>query len=385
MSFLKELMGQGREDNPYERLGYSTNPFPRQGEVRSDVFVERQELAELQADLASFLKGRPQGAVWALAGKQGFGKSNFLYHLEHEIKELEAAGAIERTAYHLVPSRSLTPSRIAEEILNAIGQDRIARLLEQRREFPPTFQNTDFGRFWQSVLRRGTLHPELGAEMHAQFLIRWLSGHQTYKNERDRYGILAREKLPPAVALPYLRGLVEMLHADRQLDHIILLLDEFEDVQLLKTAERTDYVQTLKGLLNTFNWQVLYVIIAGAPAAFEVIAESYPSLASRWRGRVAELQPVEDSHAAVALATAYKRLAMLSKDARAGEQPPNDHEVEKAFIELFNKSPGNVAQRDLLSVLHEQVERLANEESPPPKASPTPRELIRRRLMRRGS
>ena len=382
MSLIKDLMGRGGDDNPYERLGYTTNPFPRQGEVRPDVFVERPELDALQKDLASFLKGRSQGAVWALSGGQGLGKSNFLHHLEHVLREFEATGAIERTAYHLVPSRSLTPSRIAEELLNAIGPARIARLLEERRDFPATYQNTDFGRFWQGVLRRNELYPDLAAEIHAQFLIRWISGHQTYKSERDRYRIIAREKLPPAVALPYLRGLVDMLQADGQLDRIILLLDEFEDIQLLRTPERTDYVQTLKGLLNTFNWQVLYVIIAGAPAAFEVIATSYPSLASRWRGRVAELLPVQDPHAAVELATAYKKTAMISRDAQLGELHPTDHEVEKSFIELFNKSPGNVTQRDLLTSLHDQVEQLANEQSPPRTGSPVRRVSMRRPLGR---
>jgi hypothetical protein len=366
VSFIKGLMSPARDNNPYERLGYTTNPFPRQGEVRADVFVERPELELLRKDLEAFLGGNAKSAVWALSGKQGLGKSNFLYHLENDLKELDAAGKLLRTAYRVLPSKSLTPARIAEEILTAIGQKRIEHLVKERCSVPSNFRNTDFGRFWKIGLAQNETLPDLLAEVHAEFLIRWIGGHQTYKEERSRYGIIAREKLPPAVALPYLRCLVDMLQAHQQLDRIILLLDEFEDVQRLKMAERTEYVQTLKGLLNTFNWQVLYVIIAGAPTAFDAISRAYPSLATRWR--VAELQPVQDAEAAVTLATEYKKAAILPKEITLGKLPPNDHEIEKTFIELFKADPGNVTQRDLLTALHDQVDHLVNEESPPPAA-----------------
>ncbi len=370
MSFIKGPMGRTRNTNPYEALGYSKNPFPRQGEVRADVYVERPELAVLQRDLTSFLQGKSKGAVWALSGGQGLGKSNFLHHIDQELSELVEDGTLDRTAYQLLPSRSLTPGRIAEEILIAIGPERIEKLIEGRTDYPSTYyKNTDFGRFWEGVLRRQELYPDLAAEIHAQFLIRWISGHPTQQKERDRYGIIARERLPPAVALPYLRGIVDMLQADGYLDHIILLLDEFEDVQQLKSSDRTDYIQTLKGLLNVFNWEVLYLIIAGAPNAFTVMAESYPSMATRWQGRVAELQPLKNAAAAVKLANAYKETVLRRDEADLADLPPTDHEVEKKFIELFNESPGNVTQRALLSALHEHVEELVHEsdsEAPKP-------------------
>jgi hypothetical protein len=354
MSFLKGNVTRAPQGNPYQDLGYTSNPFPKEGEVRADVFVHRPELDELQRDLQAFLAGRRKGTVWALHGEQGLGKSNFLQYLDAELQDLAATGDISQTAWRLLPSRALSPGRVAEEVVNAIGIERIRTLLEEEHSVPSNFRGTDFERFWTNASRQRPLLKEV-AEIHAGFLVRWLGGHQVYKSDRDKYGILARERLPAAVAFPYLVGLVQMLDEAGLLERIILLLDEFEDVQSLKNAERTEYIQTLKALLNVFNWKGLYVILAGAPAAFEAIGVSYPSLATRWR--VAELQPLRDTEAAVELANEYKARAML-QEGPTDELRPTTTEIQSIFIKLFNAAPGAITQRALLTALHKEVERL---------------------------
>lgn len=363
MSFLKGRLGQRERGNPYEPLGYAENPFPAQGEVRADVFVPRPELEELGDDLAAFLKGRGRGSVWALLGEQGLGKSNFLHHLDRELSEM--SGSLPGTAHRLLPSIALSPARVAEELMAAIGYEQIRRLVEVPRAVPPGFATTDFEHFWQNAFQA-----EDNVTARAQFLMRWLSGHQTYQAERKRYGIHAREPLPPAVVFPFLRALVQMLEAAGILQRLLLLLDEFEDVQLLRRAERSEYVHTLKALLNAFNWRGMYVIIAGAPAAFETIGTSYPSLAGRWR--VAMLKPVETSAAAVMLAEEYKKKAVLPgvEWAEANNYEPDPLRVKEIFVELFNVEH-RVTQRALLTALHDEVERLAA--APPPRSPTRPR------------
>jgi len=331
----------------YGRLGYRRNPFPQQGQVDHNVYVPRPELKALEADLETFLKGREHGTVWAVQGAIGHGKSNFLRHVERGIGVALDEGRLTRTACRFIPSLALTPQRVVQEMLLAMGEAPLLQLLERRP--PPTtpesVRATDFGRFWEHARKAS-------APAAAEFLSRWLGGQQTHKPERDIFGLKAREKLPPAVAFPYLRRLLDMLDEADILRRVVLLLDEFEDVERLTKANQTEYVQVLKTLLNAFNWRGLYVVIAGQAAAFTTIGESYPSLASRWRS--VALLPLQSEDEAVALANAYKSEAALDK-ARP-DLAPTEVEIKTAFIKLYERRR-QVSQRMLLTELHEWVEQ----------------------------
>lgn len=355
MSFFGiKLQGQELAKR-YQRLGYKTNPFPKQGQVDGDTYVRRAELSELEQDLARFLGGGERGSVWAIQGAIGYGKTNFLKAVEREIQKGLADGTLSATACRFVPSLALTPRRIIDEMLQGIGETAIVALI--RHPSTPTvaahFRTTDYGRFWESARQAA-----VPVEKSAQFLVRWLSGQQTYKAEREQYGVTARERLPPAVAFPYLRELLDMFDTTGLLKRIVLLLDEFEDLEQLPKAGRTEYVQVLKTLLNAFNWRGLYVVIAGQPAAFTTIGESYPSLASRWRPVV--LQPVGNTDAAVELATPYKGAARLDPSRGADDLVPTPADIKAAYIRLYEKTR-HVSQRRLLTSLHEWVEEKANE------------------------
>jgi hypothetical protein len=335
----------------YSRLGYRRNPFPVQGEVSRDVYVPRPELASLEADLLAFLGGRDQGAVWAIQGTAGLGKSNWLYYVERDLLEAAVAGEVVRTGFRLVPRMSLTPQSVVQAVLGAIGHERIVATLKKRPALHERLHGTELGHFWESLLGKS----DGDIEVASLFLARWLAGQQTYKVERDTYGILGRERVPPAVAFPYLLGLVEALQKAGQLDKLVLFLDEFEDVQSLKRSSQTEYVMVLKTLLNTFNWKGLYVVLSGQPSAFEEIGTKYPSLASRWR--TVTLLPVRSSKEAVALCSAYKEASFMRSGKKEVAPFPSDQDAQAAFIELSNR--GVVTQRALLNHLHELVETRA--------------------------
>lgn len=354
MSFIRGHIDPSKGVGRYEKLGYTRNPFPLQGEVSPDVFVARPELNELQSDLTAFLSGRPQGKVWALQGEQGVGKSNFLHYLAGELEAAQVSGEISNTASRLFSSLALSPSRLVEGMVAAIGAPRVTSLINKRPRVPVGYEGTDLARFWESI---SEADQGFDSNEAAQFLVRWLSGQQTLKADREKYGILAREKLAPAVALPYLRGLVDMLEQAELLRGIVILVDEFEDVQSLTQSKQTEYIQMLKTLLNAFNWRGLYVILAGAPYAFTSIAEKLPSLAARWTP--IRLKPVETTEMAVELAREYKKKARMNGQPR--DLSPTDIDVQAMFIKLFNEEKP-VKQRRLLTALHEQVERLLVEQ-----------------------
>ncbi len=359
------VLGQFSRDpgeNRYEALGYLTNPFPNQGRVSiavagrpEAVFVPRPELAPVQTDFARFLQGKGRGKVWAVLGEHGVGKSNFLHVVQQELVRGEAEGAIRRTAWSMLDGSHLTPSRLVEGMVTAIGASRIEDLLASKsKQVPSPFAASDFGRFWS--------RPDFGHADSAAFLIRWLTGARTSKSERKIYEIEAEQRLPPAISVPYVRALVDMLSKAKILERMVLLIDEFEDVQALPRQAQTEYAQILKTVLNAFDWDGLYVLLAGAPNAFDVIGERYPSLATRWAP--VRLRPVETAEQALELANAYKERARRDAGAKLEGLKPVDVDVKAIFVELAQKQ-NPPTQRSLLTGLHDFVETLAGASEPP--------------------
>lgn len=357
MSFLRDLKDPAPSVNPYESLHYLKNPFPPRGKVMPSVYVERPELVDLQRALVSFLREEeePNGAFWAVEGERGVGKSNFLQHLDLELRSTNY-GTAELTAHRYIASQAVAPRFLVQEFLQAIGSDRFEGLISEGVKIDDGIAGTDLGRFFAAAsgdARRST--------EHAEFLMRWLGGHQTYQKERDEYGIWTREKLYPAISFPYLRTVTQMLVEAGLLLRIVLLLDEFEDVQVLGPSAQTEYVQALKGLVNSFNWSHLFVILAGQQGVFARIGEQYTSLPSRWT--TVTLAPLTTAQDAVDLAFAYKKSARRDYKERhsfeANEKlpfEPTKTEVEAAYARLITSSKRSVRQRDLLNALHEWIE-----------------------------
>lgn len=251
------------------------------------------------------------------------------------------------------------PSYLIAGVADAIGSEAIAKLLKTDTESPIGFVQTDFGRFWECAR---SLDDHAAS---AAFLMRWLGGVQTYATERSTYGIQARDRLAPAIAVPYLRALMEMLSSSGILKRIILLFDERENVQAMRPAQQVEYMRLLKTLLNAFNWQGLYVILAGAPALFNYVQSALPSLAGRWK--LVELQSLRSVEQALLFAKEYKRHAV---DPERYEDLsnifPTEIDVKAAYIDLNQDSPGRVRQRDMLSKLHDLVEAYIANVTPKP-------------------
>jgi len=335
------------------------------------VYVARDELAGLQNRFVSFLKdASPTGGFWAVEGDRGVGKSNFLLHLKLELEAAQEDNRLVRTAFRYVPSQAVAPRHLVEQVLQAVSHEHLSSLLQAQPVPPKNISGTDLGRFLLAVRARPSL-PNISSswfEESSAFLLRWLSGHQTYQSERTTYGIWSRERLAPAVAFPYLRSVFDLLASAKIVERVVLLLDEFEDVQALSAGMQTEYVQALKGLINTFNWTRLFVIIAGQRGIFARIGDQFTSLPSRWT--LVALKPVVDADAAYELAFAYQEYA--AKEAGTTPSPrsrPTRTEIEAAFGRLASDSR-TVRQRDLLTALHTWVE----DTLPEPRRSRTARE-----------
>lgn len=359
MSFLSELESSSQIAE-YETLGYLQNPFPIRGEVRPEIYVERPELESLRQHLLGFLSEKSRGGFWAMEGTRGIGKSNFLQHLDWELQK--AHGKLKYTVHQYIPSRLVAPQQLLEKIIQAIGDDIFYELLKNQPILPASSKGTDLARFLKKISE--SQEPQ-SLEESARFLMRWMSGYQTYVHEREKYNIWSKERMPPAVAFPYLRRIVDCLESHGLLNKIILLLDEFEEVQLLKLPVRSEYIQALKGLINTFNWKGLFIIIAGQEGSFATIGEQYTSLSDRWQR--ANLLPISSATEAVNLANAYMVFAHQAylKQHQAEKErqqlSPSDIEIKAIYGDVSSEQGSvRVSQRNILHELYQWVEKRVN-------------------------
>jgi len=339
MSFLDQAPAKKN----YNALGYERNPFPARGEVRSDVYFPRPELKELENKLQSFVFDKGKGAFFAIEGNRGVGKTNFLQFVESKLGSLSPEKGI---AVRYVASQLVSPRHLGEAVVAALTEARFKTWIGGGPKVASYLVETDLGRFARYARKDKPTGSALAEA--AKFLMRWLSGHQTYAAERQQYGLWAKERLDPGAAFPFLRAIVDSMVSAGSVRGVVLLIDEAED--LLTEAETRDvYAQALKALVNSFNFEHLFIVMAGQEGAISRIGTQLTSLASRWRVR--RLDPIKSAKSAVELARAYLGDATKERNRR-----PNDVEVEAAFGRLAPQYPTGVPQRELLSELHEWVE-----------------------------
>lgn len=354
MSFLDRPSRQGKN---YQQLGYARNPFPKGAEVRPEVFVERPELAKLSKELASFVFEEGGGGFWAIEATRGVGKSNLLRHIEAILREHEESSDPPGICYRYIGSQLVAPRRLSNELLLAIGEKRIRRWLNHsaRPSVPDHLRGTDLDKFLGAVhsgLANSGDSRKAYAAQAAEMLIRWLSGQQTYSNERVLFGISTRERLEPASSFPYTRYLVDQLVAGNHLKGIVLLIDEFEDVLAASPTATSSYAMALKALVNTFNMDRLFLILAGQEGTFARIGVTHTSLSARWT--VQKLDPLKSEDAALQMAEEYKNAASLT-DKSPKLLVPRDDTIRKRYREL-SRTEAPVIQRAFLDALHDWID-----------------------------
>jgi hypothetical protein len=344
----------------YRTLGYARNPFPVRAEVRRQVFVDRPEVSRAQREFEAFVLRGGAGAMWAIEADSGVGKSNLLQHIALDL-ELQTAGPA--IVHRYITAQLVRPRNLQREVTCAIGQKLLAEWLDLSPKLPTHLIETNLGRFVDA-----TAHSLLSRGEAAPILARWLSGEQTRADERRRFGIHTREQLEPGSALPYLRAIVDGLVKAGKLGGLVLLLDEQEDTMVLAKGDRNAYLMALKGLVNAFNFQHLFVFMTGTPGVFASLGQEHVSLASRWK--IAKLLPVQDSGYAWALALAHMRFE--APDEPEGALKPDREKVEAMFGRLAG-GRGWVTQRDLLDALHQWVEDEASRLATPTAHGPAAR------------
>ncbi len=319
--------GKASEVLRYSSWGLATNPFPVAGQA-TDIFVERSDAAVLDRALENFLSDENAIAgLWYLEGDAGTGKTNYLLSRKTRIDAANKPS----WAVGYVPGTQLTPRGLLGMIVSTIGEDRIRAGLTRGLVVDEAANFTDLARVLDAT----------GAPAEkAAFIARWLSGHQTYAAERAAYNIWDGERLSPAVALPYIRFLVAALGRAGLLTHLILFIDELENVGGPKDLQN-EYFLAIKNLVNVFNFRQVFVVLAGLREARVRLEGSYSSLSSRLT--TARLRRLQGFPEALALAKVYCDKATVD---------------DTPLRLLFTKMPvlEGVRQRDFLAALRAWAE-----------------------------
>ncbi len=331
----------------YAPLGLKENPYPVAGQT-STASVPRPELDALDHALMNFLEdAQGVAGIWYLEGEAGTGKTNFLLSRQRLIEEeIRAHGRPWAVSY--VPGTGLTPRGLLDSLVRAVGEAQIEALLLTDIPLGADAAETDFARAYDAAKEMPS------KKAAAAFLARWLGGHQTYAKERAEYAIYAAEKLSPAVALPYFKYLFDALRTAQILSHIVVFVDEIENVLMASSVIQNEYFLSIKNLVNIFNFQHVFVVLAGLPEARTYLMQTYASLASRITATTAKLQRLKDFEACKALADAY-----LPK----GTESVPDEDKQRIIFSRMPQQRG-VLPRDYLNALREWIENEVNEHSP---------------------
>lgn len=385
MSFL-HLKEAKKIQTAYATYGYLDNPFPESGRVAGDVYVERPETAELGSALSDFLtQPAAPGGFWVVQAESGLGKSNFLQHIEYELASAVRSSQVEGVVFRYVGQQLPSAWNLVEQTLMTIGSERLRQLLALGSTLPSTpdsQQDTDIGRFFDTIRRQLPLPAGKVHDPDVEFLMRWLTGERTRSEERQRFHLISTDRLSVGTALAYLQVLFSLLKEASICSRMVLLIDEFEDVQNLSKAAQNDYVNTLKSLVNVFNWNGLFVILASQEAVIQTLRERYPSFSTRLK--TVSLRPLETPDDAVLLAEAYKeyahrrylldspkakpkdrKLLIPSKDAIENQWRKLAQEMSMGFFEptgVPGRLKPRVRQRQLLDSLHQWMREKISQE-----------------------
>jgi hypothetical protein len=331
----------------YRKFGYEKNPFPVRASVRREVYVDRPEVAQLKKEFETFVVHGGAGAMWPIEAASGVGKSNLLRHIDWELERREERDETPSLAHCYMTGQLVRPRSLQGSMVSALGEKRLCSWLESSPALPSYMRESNLGRLAAAVASGAAKASE-----GAQFLSRWLSGEETRAADRKAFGIQTRERLEPGAALPYLSAIVDGLVGASSIGGVVLLLDEQEDTMVQPRGQRSAYLMALKGLVNAFNFQHIFVILAGNPGVFALLGQENVSLASRWKNPI-RLRPIETAEAAWRLAVAHMQ---FEAPATPIEQfQPRRETVEATFGRLAG-GKGSVVQRDLLDELHRWVE-----------------------------
>ena len=355
---IRRASGKSAADRLYENFGIVTNPFPASNQTSANPHRPIEADAEVEGRIITFLRDH-RSQVVVVEGTQGVGKTNFLNHIEAEIRDaMKELGGYYMVRYLADPEPAFdgTTRRLFEEL----GTEHLERLRDGLKK-----DDKPIARARGHDMRRA-LHRlvKLGDEEdHLDLMMQWLLGLRVLKAHRQSLGVQFRlDTVESRTAA--LRDVIRVSAAAGVLNGMFLLLDELEKQDgVLGPTAVVRYLSALRSVVDALP-EYLFLMIGITPDALLRYSAALPALRGRLQNRIG-LEPLTDVNEALDLAHFYlraaRRIARSQRDDDGGDRDVlNDTKVESCFEKLLERAEraGNlgVTQRAFLHELHDRAE-----------------------------
>ena len=350
---IRKAPREGAAERLYRQFGIASNPFPASNQTSGNPHRAIAADEEVETRILTFLHdGRSQVVV--VEGTQGVGKTNFLNHVESEIRSVMS----DLDGYYMVryladpePSFAGTTRRLFEEL----GTDHLkelANLLKADGSPISEARSHDM----QTALRRLVKDP---SEETLDLMMQWLLGLRVLKAHRLALGIQFRLDTVESKTAA-LRDMIQVSTAAGVLSGVFLLLDELEKQDgVLGPTAVVRYLSALRSVVDALPSR-LFLMLGITPDALRRYSAALPALRGRLQNQIT-LEPLTEGDEATKLARFYMDAARRVASARFKEKGGEDWVIPKEqAIELFERLAqraervGNIGvrQREFLHRLH---------------------------------
>ena len=344
---------EGAAERLFGQFGIASNPFPASNQTSGNPHRAIVADEEAETRILTFLRdGRSQVVV--VEGTQGVGKTNFLNHVESEIRSVMS----DLDGYYMVryladpePSFAGTTRRLFEEL----GNDHLEALAsELKADGGPISEARSHD--MQTALRRLARDT---SEETLDLMMQWLLGLRVLKAHRLALGIQFRLDTVESKTAA-LRDMIQVSAAAGVLNGIFLLLDELEKQDgVLGPTAVVRYLSALRSVVDALPRR-LFLMLGITPDALRRYSAALPALRGRLQNQIT-LEPLTDVGKARKLAQFYmeagRRAASARFDGEAGvEWVISRAQATETFETLSERAErrGNVGvrQREFLHELH---------------------------------
>lgn len=361
MTLRERIKGASRRDAAnrlYDKFGILANPFPASNQTSANPHRPIDADEEVETRIVTFLRDR-RSQVVVVEGTQGVGKTNFLNHIEAEIRSVMR----DLDGYYMVryladpePAFDGTTRRLFEEL----GTEHLEQLRDSLKADRKPIAEAR-GHDMKRALNRLAKSKD---EEHLDLMMQWLLGLRVLKVHRQSLGIQFRLDTVESKTAA-LRDLIQVSAAADVLKGMFLLLDELEKQGgVLGQTAVIRYLSALRSVVDALP-EHLFLMIGITPDALLRYSSALPALRGRLQNQIS-LEPLTEVDDALDLAHFYLRAARRNargqRDDKGGDSDVlKDTKVEGCFEKLLERAEraGNrgVTQRAFLHELHDQAEK----------------------------